>query len=372
MAFYRKKVISFFINEECNMRCIYCPIHSDTSPVKHIPQVIDSDFAKLGIDDYFNNDFFNKEEKKGIRIFSNGEATLEFERMREIVDYAHEKSDNNLFVEMQTNGYFNDKVADWIKGNVDLLWVSFDGLADIHNKQRLTMAGGSNFNIVDRNIKKINESNRTEVGLRATISEYNLHRQKELVDYAVENRLAAVYSDPWGSMMEVEGQPDFMEFADEFLRAWQYARRKNMVYGTEVTVNFDEETEIYCRSCLPAPQFTPDGYVSSCDMVNTGNSFLAQLFPELIFGYYDKKAGRIHYNREHKNKIKSRNIYNLKDCQGCEALKHCAGGCIGLAMSASLDFYGKNKKYCALTKYLYKRMQSAVNTGYDKNIPIHP
>lgn len=372
MAFYRKKVITFFINEECNMKCIYCTIHSDRSPTKDSPRVIDPRFARRGIDDYFNNDFFLPGEKKGIRIFSNGESTMEFERMRGIVDYARSRVGNDLFVEMQTNGYFSEKIARWIGENVDLAWVSLDGTAGIQNRQRPTTDGQDSFAVIDRNIKVITKSDKTKIGLRPTISEYNLGRQKELINYALENRIASVCADPWGCLTEVKGKPELMRFAREFLKAWSYARRRGLPYGTEFIVNFDEETEVYCRSCLPAPQFTPDGHVSSCDMVNTKDGFLPQLFPDLIFGRYDRTRDRIIYNQKHIEKIRSRNIHNLPQCQGCPALKHCAGGCIGIAMSASLDFYGINREYCAITRYLFARMRDIVNTGYDENIPIHP
>lgn len=372
MAFYRKKVLTFFINEECNMKCIYCPIHSERKSEKRETRVIDLNFAKRGIDDYFNNGFFNKNEKRGIRIFSNGEATMEFKRIRDIINYARKKARSNLFVEMQTNGYFDSDKANWIKNNIDLLWISLDGLSDIQNNQRPTADGNPSFDIIDKNIKLMGTSNKTKIGLRATISKYNVEKQKDLIDYALANNLVAVFADPWGSLMEDDGQPDMMQYADEFLKAYKYAKRNNIVYGNEMTVNFDEEVEIYCRSCIPAPQFTPDGYVSSCDMVNNKDGFLPQLFPELIFGEYNKKENKIYYNQNHIDKIKSRNIYNLKDCQGCVALKHCAGGCIGLAMSSSFDFYGKNEKYCAVTKYLFGKMSDVINRGYDKKIPIHP
>ncbi|OGF25568.1 hypothetical protein A2331_01745 [Candidatus Falkowbacteria bacterium RIFOXYB2_FULL_34_18] len=372
MGFYRKKLITFFINEECNMKCIYCPIHSENSPHKSKPKVIDLKFAKKGVDDYFSNDFFAPHEKKGIRIFSNGEAMLEFETVKEIVAYAHKKADNDLFVEMQTNGYFGKDKADWIKKNVDLLWISMDGLKEIQNKHRPTIDDNSSFEVLNKNIKNISKSKRTKVGLRATISKYNVDKQIELIDYAIDNKLAAVFADPWGSLAEAEGQPDLMHYAKEFLKAWKYARQKSMTYGNEMTVNFDEEVEIYCRSCIPAPQFTPDGYVSSCDMVNNKDGFLPKLFPELIFGEYNKKENKIYYNQYHIKKLQSRNVYNLKDCRNCIVLKHCAGGCIGIAMSASFDFYGKHDKYCAVTKYLFKKMSEIVNNGYDKNIPIHP
>ncbi len=182
-----------------------------------------------------------------------------------------------------------------------------------------------------------------------------------------------ICADPWANLIgKVEGQPDLMDYANEFLKAREYAKVRNLPYESEFTVNFDEEVEVYCRSGLPAPQFTPDGFVSSCDMVNTEDGFLPKFFPELIFGYYNKDEKKNYYNEDHIEKIKSRNIYNLTDCKGCEALKHCAGGCIGIAIASSLDFYGRHKEYCTITKYLFRKLKEEVNRGYNSEIPIHP
>jgi radical SAM protein with 4Fe4S-binding SPASM domain len=373
MGYYRKKVITFFINEVCNMKCVYCPIHSERAAKDSSGKVIDIDFAKCGIDDYFNNEYFEKGEKRGIRIFANGEPTMEISTVKEIINYANLKSNGNLFVEMQTNGYFDEDIAYWLRENVDLLWFSLDGIGEVQNNQRLLMEGLPSFDIIDKNIKIISSSNKTTIGLRPTISTTNLNRQNELIDYATNNNISRICVDPWVNLTgKIEGQPDLLEFAKEYLKAWKYGKTKNLEYGTTFTVNFDEEVEIYCRSVRPTPEFTPDGFVSCCDMVNNGDSFLVKVFPELIFGHYNAEEKKIHYNEKHKEKIKTRNINNLTDCQGCEVLKHCAGGCIGIAMVSSVDFYGRHKEYCAVTKYLFKHMQEDVNVGYNPSIPIHP
>ena len=373
MGFFRKKVITFFVNEVCNMKCIYCTIHSDNAAKKELPKTIDLDFVKCGIDDYFSNGFFNEDEKKGIRFFANGEATLEFPLLKEITDYALLKSGGNLFIEMQTNGYFEEEVAHWMAEHIDLLWFSLDGIGDIQNNQRLHVDGKPSFEKVANNINIIKHSKKTKIGLRPTISTYNIHKQIDLIDFAVKNNIVMICADPWANLMgKVEGQPDLMLFAKEYLKAREYAKSKNLHYGTEFTVNFDEEVEVYFRSGIAAPQFTPDGYVSSCDMVNTKDGFLPNFFPELIFGYFNKEENKIYYNEKHIDKIKSRNIYNLKDCQGCVALKHCAGGCIGIAMASSFDFYGRHKEYCAITRYLFRNLKDEINKGYNADIPIHP
>jgi radical SAM protein with 4Fe4S-binding SPASM domain len=229
------------------------------------------------------------------------------------------------------------------------------------------------FEVIDRNLRRISRSTKTRVGLRPTATVNSEGRQKELVDYAIQNCVAAVYIDPWAYYLgELPGQPNLHNFANEFLETWRYARDQGLHYGTVFTVNFDEEVEIYCRSCLPAPQFTPDGYVSCCDMAFDEDSFLANVFPELFFGKYIKEENRIEYYQDRIEKIRTRNIRNLPECQGCRVLKHCAGGCIGSGMLYSGDFYGINKQHCSVTRYLFDRMDEAIEVGYDPNVPLHP
>ncbi len=373
MGFARKKVLSFFVDEKCNMSCIYCTVQSDLRKSKTDPKVIDVNFAKLGIDDYFGNGFFKEGEKKGLRIFGNGEPTMEFDIIREIIEYGEMKAGEELFVEMQSNGYFTAEIARWLGEHVDLLWFSLDGVGEVQNRQRPTRDGKPSFPVIDRNVKIIARSDRTKMGFRPTISIYNIDRQEELIDYARDNGVLAIHADPWGHFLgKVEGQARLIDFAKRLIESWRYADSRGVQYGSEFIVNFDEEVEIYCRSCLPAPEFTPDGYVTCCDMACDADSFMAKAFPAVLFGKYNKEENRIDYDQEKIEKIRSRNIYNLKDCQGCMALKHCAGGCIGSGMVYSGDFYGVNKEYCAVVKYLYKKMPELINVGYDENVLIHP
>lgn len=370
MGLARKKVITFLMSDACNMKCIYCTLHSAKL---NESLAIDLKFARCGIDDYFHNGFFAPEQKKGIRFFASGEPTLEFGRMKAIHDYALEVSKGQLFVEMQTNGYFEDDVAQWIAEYVDVCWISLDGLEDIQNKQRPTLNNQQSFGVVDRNVKIIGQSSKTKLGLRPTTTAYNVDRQKELIDYGKTNNIVAIYTDPWGYFFgKLDGQPDLMNFANKFIEAWEYAKSVGMPYGSEFTANFDEATTVYCRAMLAAPTFSTDGCVTTCDMVNTEKGLLARLFPYLIIGKYDASSERIDYFPDHIEKVKTRNIENLEDCQKCPALEFCAGGCLGPALAYSRDFYGVNKQYCAVTKYLFKQMPQVINTGYNPDVPEHP
>jgi radical SAM protein with 4Fe4S-binding SPASM domain len=366
MGHFRKNLLTVFVNEFCNMHCIYCPLHAQSTP--RTSRVIDPDFVKCGIDD-----FFSRTDSRGIRIFGNGEPTLSFKLLKEMVEYAYLQAGDRLFIELQTNGYFPGEVAHWVSEHVDMLWLSLDGPGDIQDRQRPTRTGRPSFPKIDHNIQIIGKSAKTTIGFRPTITDYSVDRQEELIDYAKANGVTTIYAYPWASfVLDREGQPDLMHFADKFIEAREYADKIGVYYGTIFMINFDEEVEINCRALLPAPHLTTDGFVSCCDMSNTGDGFFSELFPELIYGEYDKEAGKIHYYQDRIEKIRSRNIYNLETCRDCKALKHCAGGCIGSAMMTSGDFYGINPDYCKVTKYLFKRLPHLVNVGYNKDLPLHP
>lgn len=366
MGHYRKNVITFFINEVCNMQCVYCTVRSNSARKK--PRTIDLDFARAGIDD-----FFRDTDSRALRLFSNGEPTLEFATMKEIVRYAASKAGPDLFVELQTNGYFREEIAHWIAENVDMLWISLDGPEDIQDLQRPLLTDKPSFQIIDRNIGIVRRSGKTTIGLRPTISEHSVDRQTELIDYASANGIKTIYAYPWLALyVKKKGVPDFMHFAETYLEARRYAEGLGIFYGTIFMINFDEEVEINCRSLLPAPHLTPDGYVSCCDMANSREGFFPSMFPEVLYGRWDPEARAIRYDPESIAKLRSRTLPNMKACEGCVAAKHCAGGCIGAGMMKSQEFYGVNEEFCEVTRYLFERLQHTVNVGYDKDRPFHP
>ncbi len=372
MGHFRKNLISIFFNDSCNMRCIYCPIHS--KKLKHrqstddqgepAQQIIDLAFAKRGIDDFFRNT-----DSRGIRLFANGEPTLAFDRMREVVEYAQSIAGKDLYLELQSNGLFPTRVADWISDHIDMLWLSLDGTEDIQNRQRQTRSGAGSFSTIDRNVQRIRSAGRTRLGLRPTITSDSVDRQQDLIDYAADNGIIAIYAYPWVNfVIRWKGMPELQHFADQFLEARRYGQQRGVHYGTIFTVNFDESVKVNCRALLPAPHLTPDGYVSCCDMMNRGDG----MFQDLIYGVWDADAGDIVYFPEKIENIRSRNVDNLTSCHGCPALEHCAGGCVGAGIASTGDFLGVNEEYCHVTRYLFERLQDQVGAGYDPAVPLHP
>ena len=348
LGHYRKDCISFFTTTNCNLSCPYCYLQNLNLP----GQTIDVEFAKQGI-----RDFFTKSDSRHIRFFAAGEPMIAFDKVREIRDFAFSLAGRELKVEVQTSGVFPSKVAEWMATNVNIAWLSCDGPPAIQNCLRPTRAGGRTSDIIERNIRILmNQGNDIMVGIRSTITPANLYHQEEMLEYFYSLGIEAVYSDPVFPPVtsSVAQHPNWkldgdfmMEYAQEFLKMQQKAKELNMFYGSILTVNFDEKTEYFCRSCLPSPHLTTDGYVSCCDM-----AFLSETLPELIYGKFIPETGQIVYDQKKIAQIRLRKASNLVECQGCEVLHHCAGACFGEGMNETGRWLGVKKDYCEAIRFL--------------------
>ena len=338
------------MSTKCNLACSYCYLQDSVS----VDQSLDFEFAKQGIRDYFADS-----PSRHIRFFACGEPTLEFELIKAIKDFAHELAGNDLSVEIQTNGVFSVKIANWLAHNANIVWISHDGIPEVHDSLRPTIGGGKTSEVIERNISLLLAQG-CQVGLRATITPLNLFRQVEIIQYFNKLGVKAVFSDPVFPAVSEEarhskdkglGSEFMMTYAREFVKARIVAEELGIFYGSFLAVNFDERTEVFCRSCLPSPNLTPDGYVTSCDM-----AFSKDALPELVYGKYDRETGIIEYNNNRIAAIRLRKASNLVECQGCEVLYHCAGSCLGEGLNETGRILGVKQDYCDAIRYLAKHL----------------
>lgn len=354
------------MSERCSLGCRYCYL-KEIHKTKEQFRAISVEFAKKGIDD-----FFSGTSSRHIRFFAAGEPTLEWCKMREIREYAARKAGNSLYTELQTNGFFSDKICNWIIDNVDMTWISCDGPPELQDFHRPTLNGSASSHIVERNIQKIASLGK-EIGVRATISNLNIDRQEEMIDYYQALGVKAVFADhmclPVAStacsrngkkLVEVEAY----KYAQTFLRAKKYAERKGMFYSNFLLTNFDEPVSISCRCMLPAPHLTPSNLVSACDMVT---EFTGSPLDDLIYGHYSN--GTIFYDAQKIEKIRSRTIENIPECRLCPIKEHCAGGCLGEAINETESFWGVKKQLCSVVRYLSEQLLPTISEPYPY---LHP
>lgn len=366
MGHWRKMQATIYPTNRCNMNCKYCVAQSGMIAESQI-QKIDLQFARQGV-----FDFFHEHKAHQIRFYSSGEPTQAMDIIASMVDYGKQLVGNRLITEIQTNGYFPEDVARWLGDHISIIWLSIDGWPEINDHYRPAKDNSHPTARILENLKIMQE--RTFVGVRATVVAETVNRQVELVEYFASLGIKHIYTEPVFEPVQLSGRMqkrgqitlvDIMEYAHGFLKGWDKAQELGIFYGNSFMVNFDERVHICCRSCIPAPHLTTDGYVSACDLGYYGNTALQ----DLIYGKWDTFEKRIIYFPEKILKLRSRNTETMArlGCQRCEVLPYCSGGCMGRAYHETGDIFGIVPDYCLLTRFLWEHLPKGIKIEY-----LHP
>lgn len=346
-----KHFVTVFLNNWCNMACEYCYATTERNVKK---RSIDIEFACRGISDYFAQGF------NGLRFFSTGEPTLALGTLRKIYSYAKSLSQDALVTELQTNGVMSDLTAEWIGANIDNIWISWDGPPEVHDVyRRLRNGKGTSGRVEDAARIMLTEKQKQTtgfVGARVTITDANLYRQIEIVDYFKSLGIRYIYSDPVFAPLSNSGiapnpyYVDQSEYVNFFFEAYNYAQSQDIFYGSFFMINFDGPCQSHCRACLPTPHLTVDGLVSCCDMCCSREC--SYVMSDLLYGSWDDISKTITYDEAKITKIRSRRVKNLAPCIDCDVEEYCGGYCVGEVLNETGDFYGVLPERCKAIKEL--------------------
>lgn len=396
MPHSNKQMISFFLETRCNLRCIYCYNSEERAERNrlHEENTLNLEIAKAGIDEFFKDNcgIFNikldNPSCRHIRFYGPGEATIDLTGMQNITNYALKKGKElgySITTELQTNGAFNKNVRKWILQNIDLLWISFDGLPNIHDKQRpmavdndslKTMPSSErieeNIHWLIKNKYRRNRNHEFMLGLRSTITNESVEHQKDIIDYFKKMGVSYIWSDPEfptvgknATCYELANKSkynfDLITYVQNYIEAYRYAKSRNIFYGSFLACNFDGRTEINCRACLPVPHITPDGYISACDLVVCGENNPKHMNC-FLYGKWDGERFDLESYKDNLEKIKARNVFKLENCKGCVARYHCSGYCPGEVVNETGSLYGQlngennTRNVCLAIKLLYSTL----------------
>lgn len=361
MSHVKKQMISFFLTTDCNLRCVYC--YNSNERKKQQTQTLSLEFAKKGLEYFFKHN-----PSRHIRFYGPGEPTQKFDLMKEITEYAHKLAGDDLVVELQTNGAFGKRVREWICQNVDIVWISFDGPPDIQNANRPFPNNKPSAGIIEENVKYLLEHRKKMdgvIGARITISEKNINRQKEMIDYFEKLGITYMWTDPL--FPEVTDIPvckdvnrkgsqllNMNEYADRYIEAYYYAKEKGVFYGSFLACNFDGCSQYHCRACTPVPHLTPDGYVSACDMVTFGEK--AHHMEVFVIGKWEEKKKEIVFYPERIDALQKRKTSNMPHCKDCSVADHCGGYCLGEVVNETGSLYGQKTLHCVAIKKIAKEI----------------
>lgn len=257
----------------CNFRCPYCyQDHENTSMSSETITSIIS-YVRKNITKY---------RELHIAWFG-GEPLLRLDLIqamsKELIDICHKR--NRIYTSaITTNGYLLNKEVflELYNLNVRKFAVTIDGLAEIHDKQRITIEGKGSFDQIVSNlleIKSISRNLKFEMNIRSNVSKEGLQMLEGYVKYmsglfADDDRFCFSFRPvyDWGGN-------NIQSFREHLLEDYSGCRNLyDLLYTMKYPMNYYQHYEEIIDSsiCYASKEYTyaiePDGRLSKCTSAN--------------------------------------------------------------------------------------------------------
>ncbi len=350
------KSLCLHIAHDCNLRCKYC--FASTGDYEGNRTLMSSEVGKKAIDFLISQ----SQNRKNLEIdFFGGEPLMNFEVVKEIVDYARsieEKFNKNFRFTITTNALLlDDEKLNYINENMGNLVLSIDGRKEINDNMRLTVNGkGCYDNILPKIKNAVDSRNQQNYYARGTFTRANLDFSKDVLHLADEG-FEQISVEPVvtakDSGLDIREQ-DLDTLYNEYEKlAYEYVKRRkegkwfnffhfmiDLGQGPCVAKRLNG-----CGSGHEYLAITPEGDIYPCHQFVGNKEFkMGNVFKEEI-------------NKDIQKAFKESNIYKKHECVDCWAKFYCSGGCAANAYQFNNDINSPYKIGCELEK---KRVECAI------------
>jgi uncharacterized protein len=151
----RMKQLILQVTQQCNLRCGYCAYSGIYDKNRtHSNKRMAFDTAQKAIDFFLER---NTELSDVVISFYGGEPLLEFELIKQCVEYAKSQVEGKrIRFSMTTNGtLLTNRVIEFLVKNEFSLAISLDGSKQEHDANRKLANGGGSFDVIIGNIERI-------------------------------------------------------------------------------------------------------------------------------------------------------------------------------------------------------------------------
>ena len=351
---FQPTMVTLFLTNNCNLRCVYCYASSGDAVVRTMPW----EMAKAAIDYVAHNAKETGHKQFSVGFHGGGEPLLCWSLFQRCVEYAKETAEKiglRASCFSATNGVLSRRQVEWIAKHLDSLSISLDGPEDVQNAQRPLANGKASYAAVERTIK-ILDTHHFDYGIRSTITNLNVHQMSEMVEMFHE-RFATkqLHFEPLfvcGRCLHSKiAAPSYRVFMREFLKASKVAAR----YGMKVRysgLRVDTITNAFCGACTDNFCVTPEGMVSSCYEVLVAGDPRSDLF---FYGRYDPQTQNFDISDEKRRGLHALSVEKIPYCTNCIAKWHCAGDCPSKVSYESTVDGKRGSVRCLTNQYLTQR-----------------
>ena len=309
--------LHLLLNEKCNFHCRYCYSAGGRSSAElSMPQI-------KQILDYFLSNERKAVKERTIMFMGGGEPMLSWSLLEQATLYAEQVAktqDITVHFSLTTNGsIMNDYELTFLKVHDFTVQISFEILPDVQQAQRGSYA------LVAENLKRLTESG-VKNYVRSTITEENVDRIPEMVDYCHEHFPLVCKM----SCQQVVDSAYFTstavvdDFFQRYFKSYQEGARRAESYGITLRsssshlLNYSHRE----RFCFNLLCLTPYGTLTLCPDVSSPNEpdYQGSVIGEL-------KDGQVLFYQNAFDRLTTGNIHTIEKCRTCYARWNCGSGC---------------------------------------------
>lgn len=350
------KALCLHIAHDCNLKCKYCFAEEGEYHGKR--SLMSSDVGKKAIDFLIQS----SGNRHNLEVdFFGGEPLMNFEVVKEIVEYARKKEkeyNKNFRFTITTNGILlNDEIQDYINKNMNNVVLSLDGRKQVNDKMRPKAGGQGSYDFIVPKFQKLAESrNQTNYYVRGTYTHENLDFSEDVLHMA-DLGFEQISVEPVVGSSE-EAYSIRYEDLDYLYNQYEILANKILELKKENRfINFFHfMIDLSGGPCISKR-------LSGC---GSGSEYLAvtpegDLYPcHQFVGIPEFKMGDVFLgitDTKRRKEFESCNIYSKEACKNCFAKFYCSGGCLANSYKLNKDL---NKPYEIGCKLQQKRIECAI------------
>jgi sulfatase maturation enzyme AslB (radical SAM superfamily) len=332
---YRPECLTLYLHNECNLNCTYCyagPGHErggrlDLKAVAAAADLVAANCRAAG--------------RRMTAVFhGGGEPSLYPEQVDEILDLLAgvvRRRAVEMFCYVATNGALPEARAAWLGCRFDLVGLSCDGPAAIHDAQRPGRDGQGTLRAVERTARTLRAAG-ARVQVRATITPAGLGRQAEIAATICQHlapeeiHFEPVYGGGRSGPGAVLGAGD----APAFVAGLMAARAVAAGYGVPLTTSGCRPGTIhgpYCHVFRQVLNLLPAGKAGDRDPTSVATACFKDSTAErallrgTAMGALDGRNGQFAIDGTRVEALRARLAALPEGCASCFNRFHCTRGC---------------------------------------------
>jgi uncharacterized protein len=363
---------TLFLTTACNLRCTYCYASAGELPQRSMSLAV----AIEAIDYVSNNAAELGAKGFSLAYHGGGEPTTNWKTLVESLAHAKRVAVERglaLTASLATNGYLTDAQIDWIVAEMSGASVSFDGLPEVHDRHRLTIAGRGSSARVMSAMRRFDAA-KFPYGVRVTVTHDQIERLPDSIEFIVDNfGCQRIQVEPAYQLGRWHEAPSAETAA--FIAAYREAQSRARRRGRDITYSaarLDTLSNHFCGVTQDSFCLTPSGNVTGCYEVFAEEN---PQFERFAYGRRDGTGG-YEFRLPVLDTLRAQSVDHKPYCSGCFAKWHCSGDCHHKAESLAPGEPFQGSDRCHITRELTKdqildRIAEAGGIFWHERAPVH-